>query len=68
MSDIFHPCEPRDSLAQLPTMGRPDPWLVKVIAEQCDADRYRAVRVSRRNSLRYLTTRPIDGLTPQEVA
>ena len=64
MIDIFHPCEPRDSLAQLPTMGRPAPWLVEVIEQQCDADRHRAVRVSRHDSMRYLTTRPIDGRIP----
>ena len=64
MSDIFHPCEPRNSIAQLSTIGRPDPWLVAVIEQQCDADRRRAVRVSRRDSLRYLATRPIDGRIP----
>ena len=61
MTDIFDPCEPRDSLAQVPTLGRPDPWLVKVIEQQCDADRHRAVRVSRHDSLRYLAAHPIDG-------
>ena len=65
--DIFahlHPTNPPIVTRDFVWLQPASPRREQIIAEQCDADRYRAVRVSRRDSMRYLTARPIDGRIP----